>query len=360
MFEQSGIIFSQAVNDELSKRFELARKAGKIAIMRRIQALLALSKGIPTLQIASTLCCSVKSIYNWVKDFILNGMGSLRRRKSDGRPSRLKPTEKKKLAEMIDAGPNACDYPGACWRSPMIQDLIYREFGKLYSVKYIAELLKNMNFSFQKAKFVSDHLDEKKRQDWLDQTWPEIIKLSKKKKARIMFGDEVSFPMWGSLSYTWSRRGSQPVVKTSGKRKGHKIFGLICYNDGAFYSKGIEGRFNSESYICFIEGVLEKNKQHIILIQDGARYHTSKESSKFFMDNHDRLTVFQLPSYSPDYNPIEKLWKKIKQSHIHLHYFPTFEELKNKVQQAMIKYENLQEEVLALFGFYRKMDNVHL
>lgn len=277
----------------------------------------------------------------------------MKRRESSGRPPKLTKTEKRELGEMIDAGPAANDYPGACWRSPMIQDLIQKKFGKVYSAKYIAELLKNMGFTFQKATFQSAHLNEEKRNEWLEETWPEIQALSKNKNALIMFGDEVSFPMWGSLSYTWSRRGCQPTIKTSGKRKGHKVFGLICYGNGKFYSSSIEGRFNSESYIAFLKEVLSKNKQHIILIQDGARYHTSKKTKEFFQCKKDKLTVFQLPSYSPDYNPIEKLWKKIKQSHIHLQYFPTFEDLKNKVQEALLEYSNLHEDVLTLFGFYR-------
>ena len=56
----------------------------------------------------------------------------------------------------------------------------------------------------------------------------------------------------------------------------------------------------------------------------------------------------QLPTYSPDYNPIEKLWKKIKQQETHLHYFPTFEALTDKVEQALLKFANIPEEILAL------------
>ena len=45
----------------------------------------------------------------------------------------------------------------------------------------------------------------------------------------ILFEDEASFAQWGSLSYTWARRGHQPEVPTSGKRKGYKVFGAIEY-----------------------------------------------------------------------------------------------------------------------------------
>src|SRR5262249_34075422 len=63
-----------------------------------------------------------------------------------------------------------------------------------------------------------------------------------------------------------------------------------------------------------------------------------------------RLQIVQLPTYSPDYNPIEKLWKKIKQQDTHLHYFPTFEALTEKVEQALLNFTNAPEEILARIG----------
>ena len=50
----------------------------------------------------------------------------------------------------------------------------------------------------------------------------------------ILFGDEVSFAMWGSLGRTWSPRGQQPEVKTTGIRKGLKMFGVIGFFEGEF------------------------------------------------------------------------------------------------------------------------------
>src|SRR5262245_9449202 len=106
----------------------------------------------------------------------------------------------------------------------MIQHLIYDRFGVFYNVFYIAQLLKHLGFSFQKAAFVSDHLDKDKRQAWRTTTWPQILRRAKERKALLLFGDEASFPQWGTLTYTWARRGQQPKVKTCGKRKGYKVF----------------------------------------------------------------------------------------------------------------------------------------
>jgi transposase len=251
---------------------------------------------------------------------------------------------------LLDEGPVKAGFSGACWRSPMIQQLIFERFGVAYNVFYIAQLLKNLGFSYQKAAFVSDHLNEHKRQEWRTTTWPHILRLAKARQALLLFGDEASFPQWGTLTYTWARRGQQPKVKTSGKRKGYKVFGLIEYFTGRLFYQGQEGRLNSATYIAFLRGVLKQTTQPIILIQDGARYHTSAETKAFFSQQATRLQVVQLPTYSPDYNPIEKLWKKIKQQDTHLHYFPTFEALTEKVEQTLIKFANAPEEVLALCG----------
>jgi len=50
-----------------------------------------------------------------------------------------------------------------------------------------------------------------------------------------------------------------------------------------------------------------------VLIVDGVGYHFEKEHvQKFYAENKEKLKIIQLPSYSPELNPIEQTWKKIK------------------------------------------------
>ncbi|PON09881.1 IS630 family transposase, partial [Candidatus Entotheonella serta] len=121
--------------------------------------------------------------------------------------------------------------------------------------------------------------------------WPQILRQARRKKALLLFGDEASFAQWGSLSYTWAPKGQPPEVSTSGKRKGYTIFGLIDYFTGQFFYKSHTGRFNSESYAAFLLDVLSQTQQHLIVIQDGARYHTSKAMQVFFETHKGRLTI---------------------------------------------------------------------
>ena len=92
-------------------------------------------------------------------------------------------SQRRKLCQLIDEGPAKAGLSGNCWRSPRIQHLIQGHFGVFYSVRYIRELLKPMGYSYQKARFVSEDLDKEARKQWLSSTWPEILKLGRRKAA---------------------------------------------------------------------------------------------------------------------------------------------------------------------------------
>ena len=234
----------------------------------------------------------------------------------------------------------------------MIQDLIQRQFGVEYHPHYSCTLLDNLGFSSQKVRFVSDHLDEAKRLQWCQQTWPTVLRRARQRKALLLFGDEASFAQWGSLSYTWARRGHQPEVPTSGIRKAYKVFGLIDSFSGRFFFKAHTGRFNSESSTAFLLDILAQTTPHLFVIQDGARYHTNKAMEEFFAAHVTRLTKVQLPAYSPDFNPIAYLWKKGKKMATPLKHFPDFSLLQAEVDKALLHFAQTPHAIMALMTRY--------
>jgi transposase len=207
---------------------------------------------------------------------------------------------------------------------------------------------------YQKGEFENSHLDAAKRAEWREVAWPKLLAQAQAEGGLILCGDEVSFAQWGSLSYTWARQGQTPKIKTSGKRKGYKVFGAIDYFSGRLFYQGSEGKFNGESYKQFIPKILPATTKPIFIVQDGARYHTSKELKEFFGEQRERLRVYQLPAYSPDYNPIEYLWRKTKRHSTHNTYFEQFSELIKAVDGALEYFGKVPEAVLGLFGCYTK------
>ena len=128
---------------------------------------------------------------------------------------------------------------------------------------------------------MSDHLDAAKRLVWLEQKWPTSVRAAKRRQGRSLCEAEASVAQWGSLRYPWARRGHQPEVRTSGKRKGYKVFGAMEYFSGRLFSQGIEGRCNAESYQGFLQRIMAQTPEHLFLIHDGARYHTSASTKAF-------------------------------------------------------------------------------
>jgi transposase len=337
---------------QLYRRLKEAYASGSLKLVKRIHALLALAQGQSVHEVAEMLDLGEQTVRDYRNSFLIKGVSSLVYKAPPGRPSKLTKTQRQQLAEWIKARPQDSGYTSGCWNTPMIQDLIERRFGVAYHPHYIATLLNNMGFSYQKARFVSDHLNEAKRLEWRQTQWPKILRQAKQRKALLLFGDEASFAQWGSLSYTWALRGHQPEVPTSGKRKAYKVFGLIDYFSGQFFYKAHAGRFNSQSYAAFLLEVLSQTTQHVVVIQDGARYHTSKAMKAFFDRHADRLTIEQLPAYSPDFNPIEHLWKKVKKEATHLKHFPEFMDLQQEVDRALLHFAQTPSEITVLMARY--------
>jgi len=76
------------------------------------------------------------------------------------------------------------------------------------------------------------------------------------------------------------------------------------------------------------------------------------EISKKRMESEGKLFVQRLPSYSPDYNPIEKLWRKTKRDATHCKYFPTFDDLRAAVMNAFEKY---MRDATKVIGVMKKL-----
>lgn len=260
------IRISKEMVKELTKTLHKAYQSGDAKMVRRILVLLDYSQGDSPDGIADKHGIARSSIYAWLKQLLAEGIASIKPKWKGGRPAKLSKSQKKQLCEWIKAGPQAAGYPNGCWSGVLVQDLIWHQFGVLYNAHYVCDLLKSLGFSYQKARFVSDHLDEMKRLVWMKQTCPELKRQAQAVNGLFLFGDEASFAQWGSLSYTWAPMGQQPTVQTTGKRKGYKVFGLIELFTGRLFYQGIEGRFNSDSYIAFLKTVLNQTQQALFLV----------------------------------------------------------------------------------------------
>jgi transposase len=356
------ITFGKATVKRLDSERQLAERLNHLRFYKITECLLRMHHGHPFPAIAEGLHISLRTVYNWLSLFIRRRFAWLcgHHFAGRGRKAKLTQEQRQRVYTLIAKGPLASDFTCGVWTSSMIAVLIERECGVTYHPRSVCRLLHHMGLTYQKAAFVSDKLDDKehqrKRQTWERQTWPALVKRAHELNAVILFGDEVSFAQWGSLSRTWAPRGQQPKVPTCGKRKGMKVFGAIEVQHGNFLYRECADKFNGKAYTDFLKYIVSHYSGPVILIEDGASYHGGAVVNPFKtqMEAEGRLFVERLPAYSPDKNPIEKLWKNTKKAATHCRYFPTFEDLRSAVLGAFEKYLGDASKVLCVMKKLRR------
>ena len=168
----------------------------------------------------------------------------------------------------------------------------------------------------------------------------------------MIFEDEASFRQDSTLHRTWSRVGCQPFVPVTGQRESVKVFGCVDLHSAEFKFM-IDEVFNHMTYMVFLETTVSKyfeNNRRIHYIQDGASYHKDGDVWYWFRENRKWIEVYNLPSYSPEFNAVETLWKFTRKEGTHN---ATFES-KNEVVDCVTEvFDKIQKTPKSITGYLK-------
>ncbi|WP_310794852.1 transposase [Streptomyces sp. TLI_171] len=140
----------------------------------------------------------------------------------------------------------------------------------------------------------------------------------------IVFEDEAGQSLTPPRARSWGRRGCTPVIRVRGRGSGRvSMAGLTCYKPGKrsrmFYAareyRGRKGEPKGIGWRDLRDLLVRAHNQlggPIVLVWDNLRMHLVEPLREFIADQAAWLTVFQLPSYSPDLNPQEGVWSLVK------------------------------------------------
>lgn len=168
--------------------------------------------------------------------------------------------------------------------------------------------------------------------------------------AAIVFVDEATFRQDATLHQTWARKGHQPQVPVTGARKSVKIFGAVELRSARFCYHRDEV-FNGETYLVYLEHLARHfYPRRSILIQDNASYHKDRTVYSWFAANRSWLEVHQLPPYSPEFNPVERIWHHVRLNGTHNWYFVNVQELNDTLVRV---FRSIQRRPRQITGYLR-------
>src|SRR5712691_9518660 len=144
------IQLSRATVKDLHSRLQHAYQRDDVRLVRRTTVLLdLLVHHVPVEVLNERWGLSTSCLYHWRQAFRLRGMDSVVYHHGGGRRPKWTPRQKKRLVELIEAGPLVVGFETACGNAVLRRVLIWREFGVLDKRQYAGTLLHNLGFSFQ-------------------------------------------------------------------------------------------------------------------------------------------------------------------------------------------------------------------
>ena len=139
-----------------------------------------------------------------------------------------------------------------------------------------------------------------------------------------------------------------PVVRHFPGRKSVGYFGAVRLRDGLFVAMREPDKFNAQSFHNFMEKLLvvgSTEGRKMVLITDNAKYHHAKLHREWREEHADRLVLYFLPPYSPDLNPVERVWKLVRRICLHNRYFHTLKEIEEVVENQFLEW-SLASDIL--------------
>jgi transposase len=138
--------------------------------------------------------------------------------------------------------------------------------------------------------------------------------------------DEVHFQQHGSRCRMWvPPEVDDPICLHAPTRKSISYFGAVRLKDGKLVISPPDGMFDARTCWTFyrrIERIAKDAGRKIVMIIDNARYHHASLHEEWRREVADHFVLHFLPPYSPELNPIERLWKLIRRRCLHNQYFP--------------------------------------
>jgi len=159
--------------------------------------------------------------------------------------------------------------------------------------------------------------------------------------------DEVHFQRHSSLIRMWAPRGQQPRVLSASTRQKVGYFGALNLKTGYLLTKEAS-TFNAETFGDFLRYLLQRTPGRLYLILDNASWHRARELKQFFNRNQRRLVRIFLPPYSPELNPIERVWRITRRQVTHNRYFESTDQLNTALTSYFARWEQPNSALKAL------------
>jgi len=295
---------------------------------RRAQAMLLSAKGYTIDEISAIVDCHRVTVSRWIDQWHGQGLDGLLENEGRGRKKSLTGEEERQVLEWLKEEPGS---------ATGLLGKIEKAFGKKISSATLKRLFKRAGKVWKRvrASLSKQRDDEEFRQ--CEQELVEHMVAAVNGGIDLFHMGQSGFGRTPCIPYAWQDRGSTIEVPCrEGKRI--NVMGMYSLMDGTLHAEVTDENITSAKVVDFLEEFVKTVKKFTVVVLDNASIHTAKAvSEKLGEWEKKNLYLYFLPTYSPELNIIEIVWRKLKYEWLPLTAFESFKSLRKSLNDIIPK-----------------------
>lgn len=330
--------FIKGLTQETIKMLERIYKHSKYQQVRQRAQCIKLSyDGYTINNLTQIFKVSRLTITNWFNSWDMLMLAGLYDQKGRGRKPKLNDEQKKQIKKWVKEHSKNLD---------LVRKKVNSQWGIDVSKDTIKRILGFLNMTWHRIRRgVADQPEVSLYKEKAAEL-AQLKKLDEQGEIELRYVDETGFCLSSYVPYAWQEKGEESVVKTSRSKRLNALGFLNKRNDLEVYL--FECSINSDIVIACIDKFSEKLEKKTVLVMDNSSIHTSNMmlgKEKEWLTKG--LTLFFLPTYSPELNIIEILWRFIKYSWLGIDAYESWESLVKAVEYI---FKNFGQEYIINFA----------
>jgi transposase len=315
------------------------RSAKKKRDADRIKAIYLLADGYTAEEVAHVLMLDEDTLRAYKNAYQSGGISKLIKMNYKGSKAKLTAEQIAKLEEALSSK--------IYLTTQSIIAYVESEFGIVYSQSGMRDLLHRLGYVYKKPSVVPGDPDREAQEIFAEQY--EAFMQEKPDDVEVLFADAVHPEHNGIAAYGWMKRGEARELKTNSGRQRLNLHGAM--NAESYQVTVIESdTVNRDSTINLTQAVEQAypDAREILMIVDNAPYHFAPEVKAYLATS--RVRFVPLPSYSPNLNLIERLWKFFKKKVLYNQYYKNLKDFRKACIHFFRNIDNVKNEMISFVG----------
>jgi transposase len=262
--------------------------------------------------IAVALDATESAVSRWLAAARRGGPEALRSHPGPGPSAKLSPEQLRLIPDFLWHGAEAYGFRGDVWTCERVAGVIGEEFDISYSKSQVSRLLRRLGWTPQVPITRAIQRDEEAIERWRVDSWPALKEKARRERRTLVFVDESGFYLLPGVVKTYAPKGRTPIVDEWQTRDHLSVMGGVT-PQGKVYSLVRPTSLNGLHTIEFLVHLGRLGADRLLVVWDGSPIHRRAEVKAFVAEAGDAIHWEPLPPYAPDLNPVEWLWRQMKE-----------------------------------------------